>query len=258
MTKIQELRGQLNSLIEEENVAFRVEVKPNCLVAVLHLNPFRGDPNEIRATLKNNEHPHDAIFRKLLNETPSALRLTEKINDRNIDYPAANFLKTVKAINDIIRDSGVNYDFLLNPENSREIDVYQLSRTKMLGSEQGKEKFFKTTFKPSKNDIARADSIDAYTKVATVLVPKDMPIEQALEVAYSSTNSYHNHWSRNLNVTTHTYHSLPSTSVGDVMVVDKKAYAVAPMGFKSLWQFNAIDPKAQHRKRVNSDLNPTP
>ena len=71
--------------------------------------------------------------------------------------------------------------------------------------------------------------------VAYVSVNKNLPLTRKLEEAFMKTNTINSAWWKNEEVTT-TFagNSCRSTSVGDVVEVDKKKYKCNPVGWKAV------------------------
>ncbi len=84
------------------------------------------------------------------------------------------------------------------------------------------------------------DKEGLYIKAAEVKVPKGKNLGQSLSYAYEMTQNLENSWTDNPGVVCKTTRSR-SSDVGDVMVVNGKAYMVASMGFKEVEQFRALE-----------------
>ena len=71
--------------------------------------------------------------------------------------------------------------------------------------------------------------------VAEVIVDKYLTIEEKLEKAYMLTNSIHDAWWNNKEVTAvFETDGCRSTSTGDVMYVGDETWLVAPVGFEKM------------------------
>lgn len=81
-------------------------------------------------------------------------------------------------------------------------------------------------------DKAESFSSDTFLKVAEVLVP-DGDVEEALEIAFSKTNTDYMAWWEKDGVKAEMI-EIRSTSVGDVIEMNGKYYAVARIGFEEI------------------------
>ena len=71
--------------------------------------------------------------------------------------------------------------------------------------------------------------------VAYVSVNKNLPLTKKLEEAFMKTNTINSAWWRNEEITPmFAGNSCRSTSVGDVVEVDKKKYKCNPVGWKEV------------------------
>jgi len=72
---------------------------------------------------------------------------------------------------------------------------------------------------------------DHYRLVAIVNIPGDVHIEEAREVAFDATNSYEVAWRERAGVELAAPWPIRSTSVGDVVVIDERAFRVEGAGW---------------------------
>lgn len=129
------------------------------------------------------------------------------------------------------------------------IDVYHYSVTKAV---QAGQDVMAVQFFAKEDAISKADKSGLYEKVATVEFEKNDDVSEALSHAYERTQNLEFPWSDNSDVICDTNRGR-SSSVGDVMVIDNKAYAVRNMGFGEIKEFSALTKKPARVHAVDSD-----
>lgn len=127
-------------------------------------------------------------------------------------------------------------------ENS-EVEVYYHTRK---AAELHTELYFQATVFPSQESVSNLAQLGLYEKAAVIKILAGVKPEDALEIAYKSTQNIHDSWTKNEGVTAIT-ETPRSSMLGDVFVLKGQAYTVASFGFTALERF---DPTPEVKKTV--------
>jgi hypothetical protein len=134
-----------------------------------------------------------------------------------------------------------------------EIVVYYHTRA---AAEQQPNLYAQATVFPSQETVDSLAKLGFYEKAAVVLAPSDLEAISALEVAYEKTQNIRDSWTKNEGVTAFTEFSR-SSMMGDVFVINDKAYTVAAFGFEALDRFSPEQATTKSRVRDHDSEGPS-
>lgn len=251
MNKFQQIRQNLHDLIKADVFQLNLVSGLTRPLVELDLTPKKESHHEtIRCQIQDGKDPVDTILLHVMQMDKSLLSIAQKLESRDIDHTAKPVLRSFEELNYIGRQSRQDYSFLLDDNNIQEIEIHQIDKQKARAL--GEDLYFNLTFKPTPEIVKIAEQNGLYKKIATVYAPQQAPMDFALEIAFTSTQSLERSWTENLNVKAESINAY-SSSVGDVFVANGKGHLVASFGFKDVEDFGK--PIAPQR---NQDLTSGP
>ena len=103
--------------------------------------------------------------------------------------------------------------------------------------------------------IAASDKVGAYNHAGTVYVDDNSTTMEALSAAYEKTQNVEAPWQDNEGVDCHVRRAR-SSMVGDVMIIDNKAYAVKSIGFAGIKEFSGLQKAPAKKHEVDDSPSP--
>jgi hypothetical protein len=238
MIPLKQLEDHLIQLNQLGLIKIRLEEKGNSVFSIITTSDLAAENGLITlctAKMKDGDSLVKAAMRHFLTADLYPEHLP---NGCQVEPRVASMLEKATQINQHPVPRHLSFEFLLDEDNCREVEVFHsLPEFPHPG---GIPSNCSSLF-PGDEWVEEADKEGLFKKVATVLIPKDMDLSQALDYyAYTATQFDKSPAKINVNVDNESS-IFRSTVIGDVFTCEQTAHVVTLCGVEPVKNFNALN-----------------
>lgn len=237
MIPLKQLEDHLIQLNQLGLVKIRLEEKGNSVFSTVTTTDLAAENGLITlctAKMKDGDSLVKAVMRHFLT---ADLYPEQLPNGCQVEPQVASMLEQATQLNQHPVPRHISFEYLLDEDNCREVDVYHaLPESPHPG---GIPSNCSSLF-PGDEWVEEADKEGLFKKVATVLIPKNMDLTDALDYAYCATQFDKSPAKINVNVDNESS-LFRSTVIGDVFTCEQKAHVVTLCGVEQVKNFSALN-----------------